>query len=255
MNRVITGLLLALAASYIVFLSPPLIFKLAALYVGGTCYWEYSGIAAHHGIRRPLLFGFLAGALFILAAPYSPLGLSLLAIAALIAALLEDNLREILPHISAEFFGAIYTFLPWHFAELLRLRSIHWLFFALALNWFGDSVAYYTGRAFGKHRLAPVISPKKSWEGAMGAVVGSVVFGVIYMGYFQPQTSPWKVALIAVIANVAGQTGDLAESAMKRGAGVKDSGSILPGHGGLLDRVDSSLFAIPVVYACSLLVS
>jgi phosphatidate cytidylyltransferase len=255
MNRVITGLLLALAACYIVFLSPPLIFKLAALYVGGTCYWEYSGIASHHGIRRPGIFGFLAGALFILATPYSPLGLSLLAIAALIAALRHNNLRDILPRTSAEFFGAIYTFLPWHFAELLRLRSIHWLFFALALNWFGDSAAYYTGRAFGKHRLAPVISPKKSWEGAIGAVAGSIVFGLIYMGYFQPQTTHWKIALIALIANVAGQLGDLAESAMKRGAGVKDSGSILPGHGGLLDRVDSSLFAVPVVYACSLLIS
>jgi phosphatidate cytidylyltransferase len=255
MIRVITGLLLAVAACYIVFLSPPLVFKLAALSVGGTCYWEYSGIAAHHGIRRPLVFGFLAGALFILAAPYAPLGLSLLAIAALIAALRCETPREILPQVSSEFFGAIYAFLPWHFAELLRLRSIHWLFFALAVNWSGDTAAYYVGRTFGKHRLAPVVSPKKSWEGAAGAVVGSVILGVLYMGYFEPHVALWKIILIAIVANVAGQFGDLAESAMKRGAGVKDSGSILPGHGGLLDRVDSSLFAVPVVYACSLLLS
>jgi phosphatidate cytidylyltransferase len=255
MIRVITGLLLAVAACYIVFLSPPLVFKLAALYVGGTCYWEYSGIAAHHGIRRPVVFGFLAGALFILAAPYAPLGLSLLAIGALISALRRDTLGEILPQTSSEFFGAIYTFLPWHFAELLRLRSVHWLFFALAVNWSGDTAAYYVGRAFGKHRLAPVVSPKKSWEGAAGAVVGSVIFGALYMGYFEPHVALWKIILIAIVANIAGQFGDLAESAMKRGAGVKDSGSILPGHGGLLDRVDSSLFAVPVVYACSLLLS
>lgn len=254
MIRVITGLLLALAACYIIFLSPPLVFKLAALYVGSTCYWEYAGLVAHHGIRRPLLFGFLAGALFILAAAYAPLGLSLLAVAALATALRQNNLREILPHTASAFFGAIYTFLPWHFAELLRLRSIHWLFFALALNWFGDSAAYYAGRAFGKHRLAPIVSPKKSWEGAVGAVAGSVIFGVVYMGYFQPQVASWKIISVTVIANIAGQLGDLAESAMKRGAGVKDSGSILPGHGGLLDRVDSSLFAVPVVYACSLLI-
>jgi phosphatidate cytidylyltransferase len=75
------------------------------------------------------------------------------------------------------------------------------------------------------------------------------VFGVLYMGYFQPLAPAWKIVVIAVVANVAGQVGDLAESAMKRGAGVKDSGHILPGHGGLLDRVDSSLFALPVVFA------
>lgn len=255
MIRIITGLLLAVAACYIVFLSPPLVFELAALYVGATCYWEYSGIVAHHGIRRPLLFGFLAGALFILAAPHAALGLSLLVIGALVTALRQDNLREIVPYTATAFFGAIYAFLPWHFAELLRMRGSHWLFFALALNWFGDSVAYYVGRAFGKHPLAPIVSPKKSWEGSIGAVAGSVIFGVIYMGYFQPQVAPWKIIVIALVANVAGQLGDLAESAMKRGAGVKDSGHILPGHGGLLDRVDSSLFAVPVVYACSLLIS
>jgi phosphatidate cytidylyltransferase len=97
------------------------------------------------------------------------------------------------------------------------------------------------------------VSPKKSWEGAAGSVAGSIVFGVIYLGYFQPQVALWKIALIAAAANMAGQLGDLAESAMKRGAGVKDSGHILPGHGGLLDRVDSSLFALPVVYALLLL--
>jgi phosphatidate cytidylyltransferase len=177
----------------------------------------------------------------------------LLLICGLAWAIRRDDLRDILPRVSAEFFGAIYTFLPWHYAELLRARSIHWLFFALALNWFGDSVAYYVGRAFGKHPLAPVVSPKKSWEGAAGSVLGSVVFGLLYMGYFQPDTAAWKVILLAAVANVAGQFGDLAESAMKRGAGVKDSGRILPGHGGMLDRLDSSLFALPVVYGLSLL--
>jgi phosphatidate cytidylyltransferase len=253
MTRVITGLLLAVVACYLIFLAPHWLFLIAAVGVGIICYQEYAGLVAGHGIERSSFAGILAGFSFLLAPGYAPLSLSLLAICALGAALRHSDLRKILPQVAAEFFGAIYTFLPWHFAHVLRTRGVHWLFFALALNWFGDSVAYYVGRAFGKHRLAPVVSPKKSWEGAAGSVAGSIVFGVIYLGYFQPQVALWKIALIAAVANMAGQVGDLAESAMKRGAGVKDSGHILPGHGGLLDRVDSSLFALPVVYALSLL--
>jgi phosphatidate cytidylyltransferase len=219
-----------------------------------TCYWEYTGIVAAHGIRRPSVFGALAGVFLLFTPAYVSLGLSLLAILALIAALRHDNLRDVLPQVSAAFLGAIYAFLPWRFAELLRIKSVHWLFFAVALNWAGDSAAYYTGRAFGRPRMAPIVSPKKSWEGAAGSVLGSLVFGLVYMGYFQADVALWKIALIAVVANIAGQFGDLAESAIKRGAGVKDSGKMLPGHGGMLDRVDSTLFALPVVYALMLLI-
>lgn len=253
MRRIITALLLAAGATYVIFLAPPLLFKAVVILVSFACYWEYAGLVSAHGIPRPMVFGLLAGALFLFAPDYSPLGLVLLAIGAMIAALRHRNLSDVLPMVAAEFFGAIYAILPWHFSELLRARSVHWLFFALALNWAGDSAAYYAGRTFGRHRLAPVVSPKKSWEGAAGSILGAVVFGVVYMGYFDPQVAWWKVALIAVIGNVIGQFGDLAESALKRGAGVKDSGAIFPGHGGMLDRVDSSLFALPVVYGLMLL--
>jgi phosphatidate cytidylyltransferase len=253
MNRVITGLLLALFGCYIILFSPPLVFRITALAVGTLCYWEYAGLVTAHGIQRPSLLGFAAGFVLLLTTgPVAVLGLSLTLIAALSFELRRDNLREILPQVACEFTGAFYAFLPWHFAELLRMRSVHWLFLALALNWAGDSVAYYAGRALGRHRLAPVVSPKKTWEGAAGAVAGSVAFGLLYMGYFVPSVTAWKVIVVAMLGNIAGQLGDLAESAIKRGAGVKDSGSLLPGHGGVLDRLDSSLFAVPVVYALSL---
>ena len=254
MTRVITGLLLAILACYLILFAPWPVFQAAALAVGIICYHEFAALVAAHGIRKPYLFGLAAGVLFLLVPQYAVAGLSILAVTALSAALRYDSMEHILPQVSAELFGAIYTFLPWHFAARLRERSIHWLMFALALNWFGDTFAYYTGRAFGKHHLAPIVSPKKTWEGACGSAVGSIVFGLIYMGYFQPQVTHWKVALIALAANAAGQFGDLAESAMKRGAGVKDSGTMLPGHGGLLDRLDSSLFSLPVVYVLSMLV-
>jgi phosphatidate cytidylyltransferase len=218
-------------------------------------YREYADLVKGHAIPRPGVFGFLAGN-FILFWPTTPphgmsllMVISILTVAAFITSLRYANLRDVLPQVACAFLGAFYTFAPWRFAAELRHQSIHLLFFALALNWAGDSTAYYVGRTFGKHKLAPTVSPKKSWEGAMGSVAGSVIFGLLYLGHFMPQISWWNVVLMAVIANVAGQFGDLAESAMKRGANVKDSGTLLPGHGGILDRVDSSLFALPVVYA------
>lgn len=248
MTRVITAIGLITVALYLIFWAPSWLFLVAAVLMGLGCYWEYSGLVAGHRIQRPGIFGILAGLLLLFDSAYTVPGLSLLVIIALATALRYADLRDVLPQVACAFLGALYTFAPWHFATVLRSVSIHWLLFALALNWAGDSVAYYAGKSFGKHRLAPVVSPKKSWEGAIGSVVGSVVFGCLYMGHFMPAAALWKIAVIAIAANIAGQFGDLAESAMKRGAGVKDSGSILPGHGGLLDRVDSSLFALPVVY-------
>lgn len=249
MTRVLTGVLLAAVACYLIFWSPGWLFQSAAVAVALICYREYAALVVRHQMREPLIFGYLAGLMAILFPQYAVLALSLCTVAALALALRAAELRDILPAAGGEFLGTLYACFPWHFAVLLRAVSVHWLFFALALNWSGDTVAYYTGRAFGKHRLAPVVSPKKSWEGAAGSIVGSIIFGLLYMGYFESHVPAWKIVLIAAIANLAGQLGDLAESAMKRGADVKDSGNILPGHGGLLDRVDSSLFALPVVFA------
>jgi phosphatidate cytidylyltransferase len=249
MKRLITAFALLAVASYLIFVGPAWLFLVAATTMGLACYWEYSGLVAGHGIERPGIFGFLAGLLILFLPQQALLGFSLLAVVALGTALRHEDLRDVLPQVSCALFGGIYAFAPWYFSILLRKESVHWLFFALALNWAGDSAAYYVGRRFGKHKLAPVVSPKKSWEGAAGSILGSVVFGLLYMGRFMPSVAWWEVTGLAIIGNAAGQLGDLAESAMKRGAGVKDSGNALPGHGGVLDRVDSSLFALPAIYA------
>lgn len=111
-----------------------------------------------------------------------------------------------------------------------------------------DVGAYFAGRAFGKHKLAPKISPGKTWEGAVGGVLMSVVFAALATFWFFPEL-PYRVSLpLAVVMCVVGVFGDLAESAMKRGAGAKDAANILPGHGGLLDRLDSLLFNAPILY-------
>ena len=248
MNRLLTALALIVLAAYLVFFSPTSIFIAGALAFAALCFWEYSGLVLAHGIARPGPLAWLTGLLIIFFPQFTLPGVSVLLLATFVYALRNNDMRNVLTEVAASFMGVFYTFVPWRFAIDLRAVSIHLLFFALALNWVGDSAAYYVGRAIGKHKLAPLVSPGKSWEGAIASVAGAILFGLLYLGHFVPQIPLWQVALIAAIANVAGQLGDLAESAMKRGAGLKDSGTLLPGHGGFLDRLDSSLFALPVVY-------
>ena len=255
MKRVLTAAGLLGFAFSMIFVAPDAVFILAAILMSVLCYREYSNLVAAHGIVCPGILGIATG-LFLLLWPQvarfllNPiLVVTCLLLAMLVTALRMRDLREILPQTACAFFGAFYTFAPWRFSIDLRRESIHLLFFALALSWVGDTAAYYVGRQFGKHKLAPNVSPGKSWEGTVASIVASVVFGLIYLSIFLPLLPLWKVAAMALLGNIAGQVGDLAESAMKRGAGLKDSGNLLPGHGGMLDRVDSSLFALPVVFA------
>ncbi len=145
--------------------------------------------------------------------------------------------------------GVVYIGGAWACAYCLRVENPHWLLFAFLLCWAGDTAALYIGKNFGKRKLAPVISPNKTWEGAVASVVGGMLVGAIYAHYLIPSAQIATVLIVAAVGNIAGQVGDLVESAYKRWGGVKDSGSSLPGHGGWLDRIDSSLLSIPAVYA------
>lgn len=146
--------------------------------------------------------------------------------------------------------AVLYVGLGFHFFMSARNMAggLATLFYALLIVWITDSGAYLVGRKLGKHKLAPRISPNKTWEGSIGGTVISVIVSAIYI-YFFPQTYSWSVMLIiSLIASCAGQFGDLIESALKRYYNVKDSGKILPGHGGILDRFDSLLLVLPVLY-------
>ena len=123
-----------------------------------------------------------------------------------------------------------------------------WIFLTMTLTWFSDTGAYATGRMFGKRKLYKAISPGKSLEGAAGGLCFSFLAGVLAKLWYMPQLGWVDVALITLPAGALGQAGDLVESMVKRSQGVKDSGWIIPGHGGLLDRIDALLFAIPFVY-------
>jgi phosphatidate cytidylyltransferase len=137
--------------------------------------------------------------------------------------------------------------------------------FLLCVVWAGDTTALYVGRAWGRHKMAPSLSPNKTWEGALGSLASSLLAAGALLGLAHLFATQWdKVWLsypedlwywlgLAVLVNVAAQVGDLAESALKRSAGVKDSGSLLPGHGGVLDRIDALLLAAPVLWYAQLI--
>ncbi len=120
------------------------------------------------------------------------------------------------------------------------------LLFTLVLIWVGDTAAYFVGRTFGRHLMAPQVSPKKTWEGAVANLLGSLLVAVVFYRWMNIALP--LLGCLAVLASVAGQAGDLLESAYKRSAGAKDSGVLLPGHGGILDRIDALILAAPIVW-------
>jgi phosphatidate cytidylyltransferase len=259
MTRIATAAVMIPLFAWIIVLAPFDVFRVALLIVGALAYAEFYELA-RTGRRSPggmtfggVVLGALPGVLGGVALIYAPepgLVAILIAVAAMALALSSSNLKDALPSAAALTLGVLYVFGAWRAASEIRLISPHWLMLAMLLSWAGDTFAYYTGKAIGRHKLAPRVSPAKTWEGSAGSVVGAMLAGFLYAHYLIPGASVAQVLAISAIGNIAGQVGDLCESAFKRGAGVKDSGTLLPGHGGWLDRIDSSLFAVPVVYAC-----
>ena len=202
--------------------------------------------------------------------------LLLAAIVFLAAMLKREDLRSTLPGAAASVLGLTYISLPFMLLINVRARAagaFH-VFYLLVVVWVGDIFAFLVGRTAGKHKLAPQTSPNKSWEGAIASLAGAIAFGTVILVHGDgivaflrnadllpaqagsilsvspyPASRPlWVCVLLSAALNIAAQIGDLAESMLKRGAGVKDSGALLPGHGGMLDRIDALLFAAPVLW-------
>jgi len=248
MTRILTALVLIPVFCYIVLWAPQWAFLVAVAVVAGLCFHEYTNLTAGHKIPEAGVFGYVAGLLILLLPGKDTALIVLVAIFAMALSLRSRELSEFLPSAAALLLGVAYVFGSLRCAIDLRAISPYWLFFALSLNWAGDIAAFYVGRVFGRHKLASRVSPAKSWEGSAASLLASVVYGALYMPRLLPSVPLMEGLCLAALANVAGQLGDLCESALKRGAGVKDSGTLLPGHGGWLDRVDSTLFALPVIY-------
>jgi phosphatidate cytidylyltransferase len=148
-------------------------------------------------------------------------------------------------------FGPIYICLP---IAMLILIDMHpkgniWIFFLLAVIFANDTGAFYAGKTLGRHKLYKEVSPNKTWEGAFGGLILGLIISAIFLKISRVHALDINIFLLVFVMSVASQSGDLVESMIKRIYGVKDSGSILPGHGGILDRIDGLLFSIPVLYA------
>lgn len=248
MKRVVTSLILIPTITWVVLFAPQFVFAATVCLFASLCWMEYAGIAVHYGARFSTLAGWLPGLAFLLIQRDELLLVIAIVLGALGFALRTANLKDAFPSAGLYVLGILYTFGMWRSAIALQANSKYWLLFALTINWVGDTAAFYVGRAIGKHKLAPSISPGKSWEGAVASTIGAGLYGVFFLRWLLPEVPLHCALLFAIAGNAAGQIGDLAESALKRGAGVKDSGTTLPGHGGWLDRLDSSLFSMPVVH-------
>ncbi len=186
-------------------------------------------------------------------------------------AMRRSDLKSAFPSALVSTFAFVYIALP--MAMLVQTREqwagAYWVLFVLLVVWAGDIFAYFVGRSVGRNLMSPRISPKKTWEGALASLAASLIVGILLYkhaltissallnahlierrdGLFALEKQPlWPILLLSAAINIAAQVGDLVESLIKRGAGAKDSGSLLPGHGGMLDRIDALLFAAPVLW-------
>ncbi|MBC7660384.1 MAG: phosphatidate cytidylyltransferase [Chitinophagaceae bacterium] len=162
------------------------------------------------------------------------------------------------PTVDLSFAGAsglvtsiVYSVFPWLAVIALyeKAGDARYIFLLCGLVWCGDTGAYFAGRSLGKHKLAPRMSPNKTWEGAVGGIIASVIGGSFLKLYYGESYVAWALIIpCCIFGGIFGQLGDLTESTFKRFSGVKDSGRIFPGHGGFLDRVDGLLFAAPIIW-------
>lgn len=250
----------------ILFLLPPAAFDLLVGAVALLALWEFYRLAEKTGHPVAKTVGLSGGAatLFFgaaaangpspLTASFSPGGVAravigyglLVAVAPLFSGL-EPSVA--LAGVGSTLAGVALVALPATALCSLRAFSPRAVLFLFLIVWGCDSAAYYVGRKFGRRRLAPVVSPKKTWEGSVGGFLGAAAIGGVAGTWLLPELGVGYGAIAGAVASTAGQIGDLVESLWKRGAGVKDSGVFLPGHGGFYDRIDSLLFAGPVLAA------
>jgi phosphatidate cytidylyltransferase len=282
MKRILTAAVLIPIVLVLVFLPAKWqwVFTLAVAVVSVLAGWEFLGLAQRSGAnppRVPLTVALLA--LFAVNFQWpedTPAIIGILGLGLLVYCAFSRKIEGVMGDAAASIFCLIYTGLA--LIALPTLRALpngpSLVTFLLVVIWSGDSFAFYIGRAWGRHKMAPSLSPGKSWEGAIGSVLGSMVAAGVLLelaGLEQrsdflatvlqrwdvaPLTYPdeyWYWLALAVLVNLAGQVGDLVESALKRSANVKDSGSLLPGHGGMLDRIDAMLMAAPVLWYAQVL--
>jgi phosphatidate cytidylyltransferase len=282
--RIFTALILIPPVLYVLYGAPLWLFLLVLWAVVGRALYEYLGMARQMGSRSLPLVAYAAGGALCAGQCVDLRGASSLVLALLAAALLAtmlvallrtSDLKEYMGTISATLLGIIYVgfslscLIPLGFDSRIAASTVRvftgkavptelfanarsgrdLLVFLFLVVWTGDALAYLVGRAWGHTPLLPRVSPNKTVEGSVGGLLGSLVIGWAFAQWRWHGVDWWRVIMVTGFIAAAGQAGDLAESALKRGSNIKDSGALLPGHGGLLDRMDSLLFAIPALWS------
>jgi phosphatidate cytidylyltransferase len=266
MKRVLTALVLAPLVLALVFVGPKWLLTSVVAAVAMLAGWEFLGLAQQNAARPPRI-AVVVALLLLFAGNYQWPDLTLLIVGGLSLALLVyctfgSAIERMLVDATSSIFCLFYVGMTLLAVPTLRAETngSTLVVFLLCVVWAGDIAALYVGRMLGRHKLAPTISPNKTWEGSVGSVIGSLLAagGLFWLAEFLAQWNFAKLSfadeiwwwwlIMAFVVNVAAQVGDLAESALKRSAGVKDSGMLLPGHGGILDRIDALLIAAPVLW-------
>jgi phosphatidate cytidylyltransferase len=265
-------LVLAMVAALVALLAIQELLKLSESYNIRPFYWPTYIFVAIFFVLLALASSestpVLSTAIFIYAGGFAA---ALATFAFLTIGMRRIELSSAFPAALTSVFAFCYIALPLGFLVQLRQQwsGAFLVLSLLLLVWAGDIFAYFVGRSLGRHLMSPRISPKKTWEGALASLIASLLVGMLLYNYATPISSAllnthliqrrdgffslqkpelWPTVVLSALINVAAQLGDLAESLIKRGANVKDSGAILPGHGGMLDRIDALLFAAPVLW-------
>jgi len=254
-RRIYTILVLAPLLYAVIRYTPPLAFSGVVVLAGGLALFEFYrlcfGNRSHSWLIGIGLTGFAALILGthrpdIIVPTLLATLVGIISVPLLSRSPLEQSLRDG----AMTIFGVLYLGLTLGTLSMTRLLPLgEWLiFFLLLVTWASDTGAYLVGTLYGRHRLAPTISPKKTVEGLVGGLIAAIIAGYAARWWFLPELSGLDCLILATLLTITGLWGDLTESAMKRSVGMKDSGGILPGHGGMLDRLDSLLFTAPVFY-------
>ncbi|MGA3263070.1 MAG: phosphatidate cytidylyltransferase [Terracidiphilus sp.] len=266
MKRILTALILIPLVLALMIVGPLWLVSLVSAGVAALAGWEFLGMAELAGANPPRI-AVLAAILALFAGAYEwpaliAVTLGILSLGLLVYCTFTSPVELMMADASSSIFCLLYVGFTLTAVPALRAESNgpSLGIFLMCVVWAGDIAALYVGRAWGRHKMSPTLSPNKSWEGALGSVAGSLLATGALLGLatllemanserLSYQSEVWYYWLgLAVLVNLAAQVGDLAESALKRSAGVKDSGDLLPGHGGVLDRIDALLLAAPVLW-------
>jgi phosphatidate cytidylyltransferase len=257
MRRALSTVVLLPLFLWLVMAGPLWLYGAIIVLVGALGQWEFTGMFERAGVRTMRALGLVGGVLVTasFALPVSErVVLTAVLLGALTAALWWQRLGQLewQPAV-VTIFGILYV--NWLLGYAFWLRDLEagkeWVLLLVWVTWLGETAAYMVGSTAGRHRLAPLVSPKKTVEGAVAQLVVSVLAAVIAHAWFFHALGLVGAAGIGLVLGVSGQIGDLVESALKRSVGTKDTSSLIPGHGGMLDRIDSLLFNTPVLFYCA----